>query len=55
MVVLDKMDYCASVHNLDAVKDCPNFEVRKLVLCTDSSHPSIKKVLRVTLEAWHTR
>ena len=27
IVVLDKLDYCASVHNLDAVKDCPNFQV----------------------------
>ena len=27
--MLDKLDYCASVNNLDAVKDCPNFEVRE--------------------------
>ena len=29
VVVLDKLDYCASINNLDAVKDCPNFEVRE--------------------------
>jgi dTDP-D-glucose 4,6-dehydratase len=28
VVVLDKLDYCASLHNLDSVKDCPNFKVR---------------------------
>lgn len=28
VVVLDKLDYCASLHNLDAVKDLPNFKVR---------------------------
>ena len=28
VVVLDKLDYCASLHNLDTVMDCPNFKVR---------------------------
>jgi UDP-glucose 4,6-dehydratase len=29
VVVLDKLDYCASMHNLDAVKDLKNFKVRQ--------------------------
>ena len=37
MVVLDKLDYCASVHNLDAVKESHNFEVRSLLLFRDCS------------------
>ena len=24
-VVLDKLEYCASLHNLDEIKDCRNF------------------------------
>ena len=35
--MLDKLDYCASVHNLDAVKECHNFEVRSLLLFRDCS------------------
>ena len=31
VVVLDKLDYCASLHNLDSVKDCSNFKVRPAV------------------------
>jgi dTDP-D-glucose 4,6-dehydratase len=27
-VVLDKLDYCSSLRNLDTVKDAPNFKVR---------------------------
>ena len=38
VVVLDKLDYCASVHNLDAVKQCHNFEVRSLLSFGDFSH-----------------
>ena len=49
MVVLDKLDYCASVNNLDAVKDCPNFEVREPFLSVDSSHPCMHRVLPAIL------
>jgi dTDP-D-glucose 4,6-dehydratase len=28
IVVLDKLDYCASMNNLSTVKDKPNFKVR---------------------------
>jgi hypothetical protein len=28
VVVLDKLDYCASLKNLDAVRECPNFKAR---------------------------
>jgi len=27
-LVLDKLDYCASLRNLDAIKNSPNFKVR---------------------------
>ncbi len=46
--MLDKLDYCASVNNLDAVKDCPNFEVREPGLSVGPSHPSIQQVLPAT-------
>ena len=29
VVCLDKMDYCSSLHNLDQVKDKPNFKMVK--------------------------
>lgn len=29
IVVLDKLDYCASLHNLDALMNKPNFRVRR--------------------------
>ena len=36
VVVLDKMDYCSSLRNLDAVKDCPNFKfIKGNILSTD--------------------
>ena len=37
VVVLDKLDYCASVHNLDAVKEIHNFKVRSLHSSRDCS------------------
>ena len=33
-----QLDYCASVNNLAAVKDCPYFEVTKAVLSVDPSY-----------------
>ena len=30
IVVLDKLDYCASLHNLESTQDKPNFKVSKL-------------------------
>ena len=30
VVVLDKLDYCASLKNLDSLKGRPNFKVRSL-------------------------
>ena len=36
IVVLDKMDYCSSLRNLDAVKDCSNFKfIKGNILSTD--------------------
>ena len=29
IVVLDKLDYCATLNNLSSVKDCPNFRFVK--------------------------
>ena len=29
VVVLDKLDYCATLRNLDSVRDCPNFKFVK--------------------------
>lgn len=29
VVVLDKLDYCASLKNLDAIKNSPNFKVKR--------------------------
>jgi hypothetical protein len=28
VIVLDKLDYCSSVKNFDALKGCSNFKVR---------------------------
>ena len=49
MVVLDKLDYCASVNNLDAVKDCPNFEVREPILSIGSFYPYMQHMLSAPL------
>lgn len=36
VVCLDKLDYCASVKNMDSVKDCPNFKfVQGDITCAD--------------------
>jgi dTDP-D-glucose 4,6-dehydratase len=35
VVVLDKLDYCSSVKNFDAMKDCPNFKVRDPTFCAN--------------------
>ncbi|KAK3271374.1 rhm1-like protein [Cymbomonas tetramitiformis] len=34
IVVLDKLDYCASLNNLASVKDCPNFKFIKGDICS---------------------
>lgn len=35
VVVIDKMDYCASLNNLSSVRDKPNFKVRILSVLID--------------------
>ena len=48
-MVLDKLDYCSSVKNFDAMKDCPNFKVQDLLL--DTPHLSVVNIVRVR-KAW---
>ena len=40
VVVLDKLDYCASLQNLDSVKDLKNFKVILALLLSVRMHNS---------------
>jgi dTDP-D-glucose 4,6-dehydratase len=51
IVVLDKMDYCASLSNLSSIADAPNFKVGSRQDCVQSSAPLLSSSSTLLVDA----